>query len=105
MPIILVGCVAQFALCATVTSFWPLPMAAVGASTAAGVLAGVTMLGNLTGPIAPYITGLLHDRTHSYVLSFAFLGASIAIAALLVLASRWVGSEQASPGPVMRGLH
>jgi MFS transporter, ACS family, tartrate transporter len=94
--ITLVSCIAQMGLAGAYTSFWPIPMAAVRASAAAGVLTGITMIGNLTGLIGPYLTGLLRDRTNSYVLSFTMLASCMALAGGLVLAGRCLKSGDAT---------
>jgi MFS transporter, ACS family, tartrate transporter len=83
------------------TSFWPMPMAAVRASAAAGVLAGISMLGNLTGLIGPYFTGFLRDKTSSYALSFTLLAISSALAGGLILGSRLLASDKADRGRLM----
>jgi MFS transporter, ACS family, tartrate transporter len=93
IPIMVLGSATQMSLSGAITSFWPISMGAVRASAAAGVFAGISMLGNLTGLIGPYLTGFLHDRTDSYVLSFAMLGACIAVAGVLVWTSRLLGSD------------
>jgi MFS transporter, ACS family, tartrate transporter len=106
VPIMLLGCATQLSLSGAVTSFWPMPMGAVRASAAGGIFAGITMLGNLTGLLGPYLTGLLRDRTDSYVLSFAMLAACIAFAGGLIWASRLLGSDTAQQGRLIaRGLH
>jgi len=100
------GCATQMGLAGTMTSFWPMPMAAVRASAAAGVLAGIAMLGNLTGLIGPYFTGFLRDRTTSYALSFTLLAISSALAGGLILASRLVGSDNTERGRLVpRVIH
>jgi cyanate permease len=53
------------------------------------------MIGNLTGLIGPYLTGLLRDRTNSYVLSFTTLATCMALAGGLVLAGRFLKSGDA----------
>jgi cyanate permease len=100
------GCATQMGLAGAMTSFWPMPMAAVSASAAAGVLAGIAMLGNLTGLIGPYFTGFLRDRTTSYALSFTLLAISSALAGGLILASRLRGSDSADRGRLVpRVIH
>jgi ACS family tartrate transporter-like MFS transporter len=104
--VMVLGCATQMGLAGTMTSFWPMPMAAVRASAAAGVLAGIAMLGNLTGLIGPYFTGLLRDRTTSYALSFTLLAISSALAGGLILASRLRGSDSADRGRLVpRVIH
>jgi MFS transporter, ACS family, tartrate transporter len=87
-PILLAAGVVQMGLCGAMTSYWPLPMAAARGSGAAGLIAGITMLGNATGLIGPYVTGALRDQTGSYLASFTVLAACMALSGLLVLLSR-----------------
>ncbi len=103
MLIIFTGCMVQSGLNGAITTFWPLPMAAVGARSAPAVLASVTMFGNVAGLVGPYVTGVLRDRTDGYALSFAMLASCIAVAGLLVLLSRSVGSERGSAGTLLMG--
>jgi MFS transporter, ACS family, tartrate transporter len=90
IPIILLSCITQMGVAGATTSFWPMPMAAVRASATAGVLTGISMLGNLTGVIGPYLTGFLRDRTNSYALSFTMLASCMALFGVLVLAGRFL---------------
>jgi ACS family tartrate transporter-like MFS transporter len=99
--VLVLGCATQMGLAGTMTSFWPMPMAAVRASAAAGVLAGISMLGNLTGLIGPYFTGFLRDKTSSYALSFTLLAISSALAGGLILGSRLLASDKADRGRLM----
>jgi MFS transporter, ACS family, tartrate transporter len=104
VPIMILGCATQMALAGAVTSFWPMPLATVRASAVAGVLAGITMLGNLTGLIGPYLTGFLKDKTNNYVLSFTMLASCMALAGVLILATRFVGADRAGSGNTPRPL-
>jgi MFS transporter, ACS family, tartrate transporter len=92
--VMVLGCATQMGLAGTMTSFWPMPMAAVRASATASVLAGISMLGNLTGLIGPYLTGFLRDKTSSYTLSFTLLAISSALAGGLILVSRLQRSDK-----------
>jgi MFS family permease len=94
IPITLLSCITQMGVAGATTSFWPMPMAAVRASATAGVLTGISMLGNLTGVIGPYLTGFLRDRTNSYALSFTMLASCMALFGVLVLAGRFLNPAE-----------
>ena len=96
IPVMLLSCIAQMGVSGAITSFWPMPMAAVRASATAGVLTGISMLGNLTGVIGPYLTGFLRDRTNSYALSFTMLASCMALFGVMVLAGRFLKRAEAN---------
>jgi ACS family tartrate transporter-like MFS transporter len=72
-------------LWSTMGPFWALTTRSLGGAAAAGAVAIITTIGGFGGGFGPYLTGLLHDRTHSYapgLYTIAFLALAAAILAL-----------------------
>ena len=59
-------CVAGFGISASLPTFWNLPTAALGPAAAAGGIAVINSIGNISGYVAPQAVGLLRDATGSY---------------------------------------
>lgn len=68
--------------------FWSLPSAFLAGASAAGGIALINSLGNLSGFAAPYITGALSDATGSNRAGLWVVGVAMLVGALLVLALR-----------------
>ncbi|HEY0185314.1 MAG TPA: MFS transporter [Rhodopila sp.] len=64
--------------------FWTQPTAFLTGVAAAGAIALINSVGNLSGFVGPYVIGLVHDRTGSFTGSLYGLAGSSLIAALLV---------------------
>ncbi len=64
--------------------FWTLPTMFLTGVAAAGAVALINSVGNLSGFFGPYLIGLLRDHTGSFTISLFALAASSVIAALLV---------------------
>jgi MFS transporter, ACS family, tartrate transporter len=64
--------------------FWTLPTMFLTGVAAAGAVALINSVGNLSGFFGPYLIGLLRDRTGSFTISLVALAASSVVAALLV---------------------
>ncbi len=56
-------CLAGFGIASCLPVFWNLPTAYLGAATAAGGIAFINSVGNVSGYVAPQFMGLLRDRT------------------------------------------
>lgn len=59
-------CIAGFGISASLPTFWNLPTAALGPAAAAGGIAVINSIGNISGYVAPQMVGLLRDATGSY---------------------------------------
>ena len=64
--------------------FWTLPTMFLTGVAAAGAVALINSVGNVSGFFGPYLIGLLRDHTGSFTVSLVALAASSVIAALLV---------------------
>lgn len=79
-------CVASFGIYATLPVFWTLPTAFLSGAAAAGGIAIINSLGNLSGYYGPSVVGYLKDRTGGYDAGLLALAAAGAVAFLTVLA-------------------
>jgi MFS transporter, ACS family, tartrate transporter len=75
---------AAFGISGSLPVFWNLPTAFLGATAAAGGIAFINSVGNISGYAAPQFVGLMHDLSGSYRLPMLALGAIVAIAGFLV---------------------
>ncbi len=64
--------------------FWTLPTMFLTGVAAAGAVALINSVGNISGFFGPYLIGLLRDHTGSFTVSLVALAVSSVIAALLV---------------------
>src|SRR3954451_18160143 len=80
-------CVATFGIAASLLVFWNLPTAYLGAGAAAGGIASVNSVGNISGYLAPQVTGALRDTTNGYTVPMLVAGAVMLAGAGLILAS------------------
>jgi len=76
--------VAAFGISGSLPVFWNLPTAFLGATAAAGGIAFINSVGNISGYAAPQFVGLMHDFSGSYRLPMLALGAIVTIAGFLV---------------------
>jgi MFS transporter, ACS family, tartrate transporter len=80
---------ASFGISGVLPVFWNLPAAFLGASAAAGGIAFINSVGNVSGYAAPQLVGVMHDLAGSYRMSMLAMGAMVILAGLLVpLATR-----------------
>lgn len=82
---ILVIAVTASAIFAALPNFWTLPTQFLTGASAAAAIALINTLGNVAGFSAGYITGALHDATHSYVLPMFVVGGFMLLSAVLML--------------------
>lgn len=68
---------------ATLPVFWSLPTALLGGSAAAGGIALINSIGNLSGYIGPSLIGWLRDRTNGYAPGLLVIAASMLLAGVL----------------------
>jgi MFS transporter, ACS family, tartrate transporter len=66
--------------------FWTLPTAILRGTAAAGGIALINSLGNLSGYLGPSMVGYLKDQTGSFQSGLIMLGGFLAMAGLLVFA-------------------
>jgi len=79
--------VAMFGIASCLPVFWNLPTAYLGAGAAAGGIALINSTCNISGYVAPQLTGLLRDATGGYMVPLLVTGAVILSGAGLILAS------------------
>ena len=80
-------CVATFGIASCLPVFWNLPTAYLGAGAAAGGIAVINAIGNVSGYVAPQVTGMLRDRSGGYMVPLLVSGALVLLGAVLILAS------------------
>jgi ACS family tartrate transporter-like MFS transporter len=86
---------ASFGISGSLPVFWNLPTAFLGASAAAGGIAFINSVGNISGYAAPQMVGLLRDTTGSYEIPMLVVGTLVLAAGLLVpLAARAAESRK-----------
>jgi nitrate/nitrite transporter NarK len=85
-------CLASFGISGALPVFWNLPTAFLSATAAAGGLAFINSVGNISGYAAPQVVGLLRDTTGSYEVPMLLVGSLVLLAGVLVpMAARgWV---------------
>jgi MFS transporter, ACS family, tartrate transporter len=80
---------AAFGISGSLPVFWNLPTAFLGAAAAAGGIAFINSVGNISGYAAPQAVGLLHDFSGSYRMPMLVMGGLVVAAGILVpVASR-----------------
>ena len=77
-----VGCAGILTICPL---FWTLPTAFLGGTAAAGGIALINSLGNLSGFVSSYLIGFLRDLTHSTSIGMYVLGGVLFLCAALVV--------------------
>jgi MFS transporter, ACS family, tartrate transporter len=80
-------CVATFGIASSLPVFWNLPTAYLGAGAAAGGIAFVNSVGNISGYIAPQVTGMLRDSSGGYTVPMIVTGGVVLTAAAIILVS------------------
>ncbi|MEV6231873.1 MFS transporter [Saccharopolyspora shandongensis] len=75
-------------VCAALPTFWALPSNFLAGTAAAGGIALINSLGNISGFAAPYITGALKDATGSQKTGLWVVGIVMVAAAITVVALR-----------------
>ncbi|WP_020669155.1 MFS transporter [Amycolatopsis nigrescens] len=78
--------VCAVGVCAALPTFWALPSNFLSGAAAAGGIALINSLGNISGFAAPYITGWLRDLTGSQRTGMWAVGACMVAAACVALA-------------------
>jgi ACS family tartrate transporter-like MFS transporter len=87
---------ASFGISGSLPVFWNLPTAFLGSGAAAGGIAFINSVGNISGYAAPQMVGLLRDATGSYEVPMLVVGVLVLAAGVLVpLAARAAESRKA----------
>jgi MFS transporter, ACS family, tartrate transporter len=80
-------CVATFGIASSLPVFWNLPTAYLGAGAAAGGIAFINSIGNISGYVAPQVTGVLRDATGGYLVPMVVTGCIVLAGSGLILVS------------------
>ena len=80
-------CVATFGIASSLPVFWNLPTAYLGAGVAAGGIAFINSVGNISGYVAPQVMGVLRDSTGGYMVPMIVTGGVMMTGAALILVS------------------
>ena len=89
---------ASFGISGSLPVFWNLPTAFLSAAAAAGGIAVINSIGNISGYAAPQLVGLLRDQTGGYEMPMLIVGAMVFLSGVLVpLAARAARSGQVLP--------
>jgi ACS family tartrate transporter-like MFS transporter len=85
-------CLSSFGISGALPVFWNLPTAFLSATAAAGGVAVINSVGNISGYAAPQMVGLLRDSSGSYEFPMLVVGGLVLLAGVLVpVAARgWV---------------
>ncbi len=75
---------AAFGISGSLPVFWNLPTAFLGAAAAAGGIAFINSIGNISGYAAPQFVGLVRDLSGSYRMPMLVLGLMVILAGILV---------------------
>jgi MFS transporter, ACS family, tartrate transporter len=95
---------AAFGISGSLPVFWNLPTAFLGASAAAGGIAFINSVGNISGYVSPQMVGVLRDTSGSYEVPMLVVGVLVLLSGVLVpvaarsagLHRRWRASEGAT---------
>ena len=68
---------------ASLPLFWSLPTAILGGSAAAGGIALINSIGNLSGYLGPFVIGKLKEHTQGFTAGLLVIAGSLALAAIL----------------------
>jgi ACS family tartrate transporter-like MFS transporter len=88
---------------ASLPLFWTMPTALLTGSAAAGGIALINSVGNLSGYFGPFLIGWLKDSTHGYTAGLLLIAASMGFASLFGYfvsrpLSKWRGFERHGAG-------
>lgn len=89
--------VAAFGVFGALPVFWALPTSFLSGAAAAGGIAIINAIGNLSGFVGPYLVGYIKDRTGGFEGGLLCLAAFGAIAMVIVLMLRHDGALEEAP--------
>jgi cyanate permease len=75
---------ASFGISGALPVFWNLPTAFLGSAAAAGGIAVINSVGNISGYAAPQLVGLLRDATGNYEIPMLVMGVLVLLSGMLV---------------------
>jgi MFS family permease len=90
--------VTAIGICCALPTFWALPSQFLAGTAAAGGIALINSLGNVSGFAAPYITGGLQDLTGSQKTGLWVVGGCMVAGALLAVALKAAPAKNATSG-------
>jgi len=77
--------IAGFGVFAMLPVFWTLPTAFLSGTAAAGGIAIINSIGNLSGFVGPFVMGKMKDATGSYSIGLLAVAATVFLAMLVAL--------------------
>jgi ACS family tartrate transporter-like MFS transporter len=80
-------CLAALGVISAQPMFWNLPTAYLSPAAAAGGIAFINSMANISGYVAPQVTGLLRDKTGGYEAPLLLAGAVMLVGAGIILGS------------------
>jgi MFS transporter, ACS family, tartrate transporter len=92
-------CVAGFGISSSLPTFWNLPTAFLGPVAAAGGIAIINSVGNISGYAAPQMVGIVRDYTGSYDVPMLVASLFMLAAALCIMAAPRMAERMASRQP------
>ena len=93
-------CIAGFGISGSLPTFWNLPTAFLGPMAAAGGIAIINSIGNISGYVAPQVVGIVRDYTGSYEIPMAIGGLSMLAAGICIAISpRLARAAATAPAP------
>jgi len=78
-------CVGQIGCSAMPPLLWPIPTAFLTGASAAGGIAAINSVGNLSGFVGPYVMGYLKDLTGNFTTGLLVLGGCALVGAVVTL--------------------
>ena len=86
-PVLVLGllCVGQIGCSALPPLLWPIPTAFLTGASAAGGIAAINSIGNLSGFAGPYVMGYLKDLTGNFTTGLLVLGGCALIGAIVTM--------------------
>jgi ACS family tartrate transporter-like MFS transporter len=95
-------CLVAFGIASSLPCFWNLPTERLGPAAAAGGIAVINSIGNISGYVAPQAVGLLHDATGAYEVPMIVTSFVMAAAALCILMIPRAAARPALGGAMLR---
>jgi ACS family tartrate transporter-like MFS transporter len=90
-------CLAGFGISTSLPCFWNLPTAWLGPAAAAGGIAVINSIGNISGYVAPQMVGVLRDATGGYAVPMLVASGFMLAASVCILRSPRVAARPILP--------
>ena len=99
-------CFTSFGVFAAMLVFWGLPTTFLSGNAAAGGIAMINALGNLSSVVNPWVIGMIRDATGSFNGGLVWLAAMacLSMVVITVIFSLWGRPDAARPGAVLDGV-